>query len=419
MSAARAILRPFVVAATGFALAIGAMTAALPADASPAVTSAPAVEQEPGWDYQTCATHGVPARQVEVTNDTPTTQSWNYWVDGEHLTSIRLAPIGGPYTYALPPVPSGEHRWQYNGKYDEGPVGEGELITTPECPEDPDLPDTPPPSEPPSEGFTMLEINEPTCRLDGDGVSQTGVGFHHLNGDSARGGTLEIRVDDTLADSYVVPEKSGRKGWLDLAPGTHTVSLKVAGQGTTKTAEVEVGDCSTSFTVDPSATVVASGDRLRAEVSGAVAGEHLDLHLSGVKIGEGLAGPSGRATLSGVVPEGWKQMSNRTLAVKGAAPGRTGTAQVSTVAPRTLAPTVWKSTVPRGSSQRVSVTGLVPGERVVVIYGGRWITPSGSTADAQGRYTLEFDPEARPGRKTVTVRGHDTTRQGAVTFTLR
>lgn len=414
MTAARSITS---LAATmsGLALvAAGAIATAPAVSASPTTTLA-----DPEWDYQTCETHGVPSRQVEISNNTPTTWVWDYWVDGQHLTSIRLGPVGGPYTYVLPPVPAGEHHWQYSGKYDDGPVGEGERITTPECPEDPDLPDPPSPSKPPSSGFTMLAVGEPVCRLGEDGVSQSGVAFSYLNGDSERGGTLEIRVDGELAESYVVPRKGGRSGSLDLDPGTHTVSLKVAGQSSEKTAKVEVGDCSADFTVDPSATVVASGARVRAQVTGAISGEPLGLYLSGVKIGETEAGSGGTATVSGIVPEGWKQMSNRTLAVKGAAAGRVGTAKVSTVAPKELAPTVWKSSVPRGSKQRVSVAGLVPGERVVVIYGGRWITPSGSTADARGRYSLTFDPGARAGTKTVTVRGHDTTRRGAVTFTLR
>lgn len=411
MTAARRILRPSAAALTGLALAVGGLVVA-----APTVSAA----QEPGWDHQTCDSHGAPARQVELTSPGVSAMSYTYWVDEAFLATATLGP-SGDYSYVLPPVPVGAHRWKSSTKFDGKPDGPGTAITTPECPADPDVPATPPESEAPSAGLTLLRVDEaPVCRLESDGSVSAPVGYSHLNGDSTKDGTLEVRVDGELDDSYVVPKRSGRAGRLDLSPGTHTVDLGVAGQdGPGKTVDVTVPDCSADLAVTPGAAVVKPGGSMSVRAKGATPGEALRLRLSGVTIAEGLADDSGAATLRGTVPKTFTAMNNRTVQVRGASATRTGTARLSTVLPKTLRPTVWKSTVPRGSTQRVTVTGLAPKERAVVVYGGRWISPSGSAADARGRYTLRFDPDARPGRRTVTVRGLDDTRRGSVTFTLR
>lgn len=416
MAAARSITS-IVGAVSGLALAAaGAVATAPTVSATPTTTLADAAK-DPGWDYQTCESHGVPARAVDVDNPGPSATWSTYWVDGTALTT--LAPPPGAYTYVLPTVPPGEHLWQVTAKYEDEPTGEGELITTPECPEDPDLPDTPPASQAPNQDLTMHDIGVPECRVEDGLVAQGPVGYHHLNADPTRAGRLEVRVDGMLAESFVVPAKTGRKGRLDLAPGSRTVSLHVTGQSRTKTQQIEVGDCSTEFVTQPSSTVVRSGERLRVSGGGALKGERLRLFVSGQQVGEAVAGSGGAINVSGVLPETWKQMSNRTVSVRGGATGRIGSTHVSTVVPKALTPTVWKSTMPRGSKQRVTVSGLVPHERAVVMYGGRWISPSGSRANSLGRYSLLFDPGTYPGRKTVTVRGHDDSRRGSVTFTLR
>lgn len=165
--------------------------------------------------------------------------------------------------------------------------------------------------------------------------------------------------------------------------------------------------------------MVPIGATAGVAVTGAADAEPVRLYVSGQRIAEGVADTSGAVTLRGRIPTTFREMRDRTVEVRGATGNRYGRSTISTVGPKVLAPTVREPVISRGSDQRVSVAGLMPHERVVVIYGGRWITPSGTRASAEGRYALTFDPGTTPGRRTVTVLGQGDARRGSVSFTLR
>ncbi len=68
----------------------------------------------------------------------------------------------------------------------------------------------------------------------------------------------------------------------------------------------------------------------------------------------------------------------------------------------------------RRTKQTLTVTGLLPGEAVAVMYAATKLTTG--KADEDGRFTYSFDVGRRSGEKTVKVVGAIPTRAGEATF---
>lgn len=378
--------------------------------AAAGLVTAPTAQAAVEWDFQSCATEGGPAPLI--THDNPGPGQWPRWtylVDGSSVGTLA-APPQSTITWALPAMSPGTHRWEVLDRV--GQTIQRTTVTAPACPADPDLPD--PPSTAPTGG--RVDIGEAVCRYDTTGRLVPMVEFGYLlppYSESAAG--LTITADGRAAGTYVVPPGQARLGAIPLT-GTRTVlSFAVTG-ATTRTETVTTPRCEGAFSATPSAPVVQVGGQLRILASGLGHDERVSVSVSGQHLGSLLA-TQRREWLIVDVPESFKAMNGRNLTVTGAHSRVSST--VSTVTPKTLRPTIWKPTLRRGSTQRVDVAGLAPGEKVVVIYGGKWISPSTAVADARGRYRFSFDPGTTPGRKTVTVRGLDDSRKGSVAFTLR
>ncbi|MCW5953992.1 MAG: hypothetical protein KIT69_17210, partial [Propionibacteriaceae bacterium] len=71
-----------------------------------------------------------------------------------------------------------------------------------------------------------------------------------------------------------------------------------------------------------------------------------------------------------------------------------------------------------GYKQKVTITGLVPGEKVTVTLKGKRISKKTAAANSKGVFTVKFKVGKSWGSKKVKVTGMASSRTGAVTFTV-
>lgn len=97
--------------------------------------------------------------------------------------------------------------------------------------------------------------------------------------------------------------------------------------------------------------------------------------------------------------------------------GGTAQATIKTLGVRTLRPVLARTSVVRGGSQTVAVSGLAAGETVTVVYRNGVVRTGRATS--KGAYRVSFPVGRVTGTKTVLVRGEFPTRRGSTTFRVR
>jgi hypothetical protein len=166
-----------------------------------------------------------------------------------------------------------------------------------------------------------------------------------------------------------------------------------------------------SLTVTAPSAFISGGKKATVSVSGLTAGEKFKIALSGSTAVSGTASAAGTGSASITTST---STANRVATVTGSRTSRVGTATVKVVGAKTLAPKVKYSSIKKGKTQTVSITGLAAHEPVAVGYGGKAIKHS--TASSTGTFSYSFKVGSSKGTKTVSIRGAFTNRHGIKTF---
>jgi len=103
------------------------------------------------------------------------------------------------------------------------------------------------------------------------------------------------------------------------------------------------------------------------------------------------------------------------VVLTGIGTGPTATSTLATTAPVRLGVRLTRASVSPGATQKVTVTRLLPGEKVKVIVNGRKV--AGGTADASGRFVTSSNTTRSRARQRVVVTGGDRSRCGVRSFT--
>lgn len=250
-------------------------------------------------------------------------------------------------------------------------------------------------------GFTTTDAVRPTVEL---GVDR----------DSVRAGeAVTLTWSSTEAEALrAAGEWSGDRApsgsesvRLDR-PGRFEFRLEAEGDGgrAQESVTVRVAPAAADLSVSIGVDAVRAGSKLEVRAGGLEPGEEYALALGGAAAGSGRADGSGAVRARVEVPAALTD-GVRDLVVTGSAADRTGTAQVLVLRDRALGGKLARKRVKRRQAQRITVTGLFPGESVRVRFGGKRVSPDKARANARGRFSLRFRVGPRAGRKKVTAVG--------------
>lgn len=141
------------------------------------------------------------------------------------------------------------------------------------------------------------------------------------------------------------------------------------------------------------------------------------LTVSGRRLAHGRADALGRATARFTVPRTWGTARGRATVLTGESPDRAGRTALATTARARLTVRVAKKTVKRRTTQKVTVAGLLPGERVQVTAGAA--KARRGVAGRNGRYVVRLSTGARARTVVVTATGGASERTGRTTYRVR
>jgi hypothetical protein len=200
--------------------------------------------------------------------------------------------------------------------------------------------------------------------------------------------------------------------------GTATYVLSATNDSGTTTAQVAVPVTLPPAKLDLKAKAsVKAGRKLAVEASGLAPDEQYTLRLGGKVVATGQATSAGRVTRAVRVPSSVKAGS-RLLRVTGSLDDRTATRTVEVVRVRPLKIVLADSSVRASDRQRVTVSRLLPGERVTVTYQGKRISTKSARANRNGVFTMSFDVDVAWGRKTVTATAAGDRRSASKSFSV-
>jgi hypothetical protein len=228
------------------------------------------------------------------------------------------------------------------------------------------------------------------------------------------------RRADVVTASGAWAGKQKPKGSTTLSVserGKHVFKLTVQNPAGQQTASVKVMAARKSKELELVVTeeLVTVGAKVDVTADGLAKGEGYVVRLDGKPILTGKANRKGdvarilevtKATPEGALP----------LTITGSNPGRVGTAVLNVIKPKSLDVEVENPELPKKAEQIMTVTGLLPGEEVTVMYAGTKLTTG--KADEDGQFTYTFNIGKDTGEKTVKVIGAIPTRVGEATFTV-
>lgn len=168
-----------------------------------------------------------------------------------------------------------------------------------------------------------------------------------------------------------------------------------------------------TFALSASARPVAVGTHTSVKAAGLAPNEAYRITLSGTQLRAGHADAKGKISTTIKVPAAFGTHKSRPLRVIGSASNRAGARTLATAARKKLSVSA-TSKVKRGKAVKVTVKGLLPGERVSVKVTGRKVKRG--YASARGVYTYRFKASSSKGSKRVIVQGVAKTRKGTDTF---
>ncbi|TCI96035.1 hypothetical protein [Aeromicrobium sp. IC_218] len=201
--------------------------------------------------------------------------------------------------------------------------------------------------------------------------------------------------------------------------GTSVYRLTATNAAGTASAQVAVTTTRQATRLRVAATdrPVVRGTRTRISVRGLDARETYSVRVAGRTVARGTADARGTATPAVTLP--WTApTAGRAVVVTGSVADRTGRDSLAVVTGK-LAATAKKSAARASTAQRITVRGLVPGQKVRVTYRGKTISAATARASKNGTYTVRFDVGQRWGTKKVTVRSGDRTTRTSFTVTPR
>lgn len=202
------------------------------------------------------------------------------------------------------------------------------------------------------------------------------------------------------------------------ATGTATYILRATNGSGSTTAQVAVPVALPAKKLTLAAkSSVRSDKRLTVKASGLAPGEKYTLRLGGKLVTTGQATSAGRVERKVRVPSSVKA-GTRTLRMTGSLADRTATRKVKVVRVKALAMVLTDSSVRASDRQRVTVSRLLPGEKVTVTYQGKRISQKSARANRRGVFTMTFNVDLAWGKKTVNAVGASDKRSASKTFTV-
>jgi hypothetical protein len=237
----------------------------------------------------------------------------------------------------------------------------------------------------------------------------------------------------TSADATVVTAGDGWSGDLAASgtrtitldePGRHRFELVALGSGGRADVQVTVDVAlpAVALPVTAEAPVVRAGTSLPLRVAGLAPGEAYTITVAGVPAGAGVADDVGAVSRRVTLPAFLGEGRGRAVVVTGSVADRVGRTTVHVATRKRLTVATRHAVVERGATQRVSVSGLLPGEPVTVTVAGRRVSPADARAGTTGAYAVSFrvtGAKRRTVQQLVAVRGLDATRTGTRTFRIR
>jgi hypothetical protein len=186
--------------------------------------------------------------------------------------------------------------------------------------------------------------------------------------------------------------------------GRDTAKVKVVATRKAKELELVITD-----------ELVLVGTDVDITADGLAKGEGYTIKLNGKPILTGKADKKGDVArtfeLPKTTPEGALP-----LTITGSNPGRLGTAVLNVIKPKTLEIELGSDAVQKKQNQSLTVTALLPGETVTVMYAGAKLTTG--HADEAGLFVYTFNVGKETGERTVKVIGAVPSRAGTATFTV-
>lgn len=211
---------------------------------------------------------------------------------------------------------------------------------------------------------------------------------------------------------------SGSQKVKPHATGTSTYVLRAKNSTRTTTAQVAVSVTLPAKTLRVIGNSTPRADRsFTMNASGLDRGEKYTMRLSGKVIATGHATKSGRLSRAVRVPSSLKP-GKHVLRVTGSMSDRTGSRTIEVVRTEAARLTVKHAKVRVSQRQQVTVSKLMSGEKVTVVYRGRVISKEFAKADSKGVFKLTFNVGADRGKKTVRVTAASMRQSVKKTFTV-
>jgi hypothetical protein len=170
----------------------------------------------------------------------------------------------------------------------------------------------------------------------------------------------------------------------------------------------------TTVSVSVPAGLRKAGSTIAVSAAGLQAGEKYLLTVGGGATVTGSADASGRVVVSVPTPAG---SADRVVTVEGSRSNRAGSATVKLIGARKITPKLRSSTVKRGKTQTISVSGLTPGERVRIYLSGKLVRSG--TVYSNGTYAAKAKVGKKARKSTVKIVGGFSNRTGTKTFRVK
>jgi hypothetical protein len=238
------------------------------------------------------------------------------------------------------------------------------------------------------------------------------------------GDKVRLRWSSKNADSVMASgdwngaqKPKGSKDVRINARGKHTFKLTVQNAAGSKTATVTVMAARKAKVLELVTTeeLTMVGSTVNITADGLAKAETYVIRLNGKPILNGKANGKGDVARTYLIPKTAPE-GVLPLTITGSNPGRLGATVLSVIKPKKLVVELAVAEANKTSTQTVTVTGLLAGEAVTVMYKGKKINVG--AADDAGLFTYEFNVGKKKGKQTVKVIGADPSRVGTATFTV-
>jgi hypothetical protein len=225
---------------------------------------------------------------------------------------------------------------------------------------------------------------------------------------AASGGWTGLKPDSGAA-SVQPPE---------LGATTYVLAASNANGTTTTQVTVEVTRAAKALVVSVPRRLHLAGSLIKVSSSGLEPAEPYTVRIGGTQVAAGTASSAGSFLRSVTVPSRTKDGGAR-VTVTGSESDRAGATSTRVVTSKTLGLRVARHYLRVKQRQRVVVTGLAAGEKVLVSYQGKRVSARAARADAKGVYRVAFAVGRAKGAKVIKVVGEFRSRTATKAFWVR